>query len=190
MLKKLILHPLIMLVLPLLWLAIRYVIGAFTQFDSAIGSKWGVLAHLLLVLLAILLAMVQCHWKRSYDFLALFKHSAKHAIVYAVLVIGSMAIYYGWISDELIIKKQHDIAQIIQETDTPEKIAIIKNANPALQSLTKEQIIEKAIAQTELFTNLKTMLSLAFFSLTLLGFIYSLIAAWLFSQFLFEKKLN
>lgn len=188
MLKKLFQHRFSIVILPIIWLQVRYVIGWCTDFNSTIGSQWGVMTHLLLVLLAILLAMLQCHWKREYAFLQLFKNSAKHAIVYALLVTGSLAIYYGWLSDELILKKQQDIAQIIQETNTPEKIAQIKSMNPALQPLSKDQIVQKAMEQTALFTNVKTMLSLTFFSLTILGFLYSLIAAWLFSQFLFVKK--
>jgi hypothetical protein len=188
MLKKLFQHKLSIVLLPIIWLQVRYSIGLLTHFDSTQGSHWGVMTHLLLVLLSILLAMIQCHWKREYDFIHLFKNSAKHAILYALLVTGSLGIYYGWLSDELIIKKQQDIAQIIQETDSPEKIAQIKSLNPALQPLSKDQIVEKAMERTTLLTNLKTMLSLAFFSLTILGFIYSLIAAWLFSQFLFTKK--
>ena len=173
------------LILPFLWLGIRYGIGWGSQFDAAIGTQWGVLSHLLLVLLAILFAMNQAHQRREYGFGYLFKTAAKNAILYAVGSVLSIGIYYGVLSNELTVKRQHDIAQIIEETNTPEKIALIKQNNPTIQELSKEQIVQKAIEQTELFTNLKTMLSLAFFCLTILGFVYSLIAAWLFSQFLF-----
>jgi hypothetical protein len=56
------------LILPFLWLGIRYGIGWGSQFDAAIGTQWGVLSHLLLVLLAILFAMNQAHQRREYGF--------------------------------------------------------------------------------------------------------------------------
>lgn len=174
--------------LPLLWLILRTIIGLSTHYDSAKGSQWGILMHLLFILLAIVLAMMQSHQDAQYDFGVLFKKAARNAIIYSLLATLALGVYYGLISEELTVKKQQDIAQIIEQTDTPEEIALIKQNNTALQGLSKEQIVEKAIEQTTLFTQLKTMLSLAFFSLTLVGFLYSLISAWLFSQFLFQKK--
>ena len=188
MLKTLLTRTWMVATLPLLWLTCRTNIGLFTHYDSAKGSQWGILLHLLFILLAIVLAMVQSHHQAQYEFGHLFKKAARNAIIYSMGATLSLGIYYGMISDELTIKKQQDIAQIIEQTDTPEEIALIKRNNSALKSLSKEQIVEKAIEQTTLFTQLKTMLSLAFFSLTLVGFLYSLISAWLFSQFLFQKK--
>jgi hypothetical protein len=188
MLKSFLQHSLSIWLLPLAWLAARYCIGWSSHFDSAKGSQWGILLHLLFILLAIVLAMFRCHLSARYDFIFLFKQAAKNAILYAVGATLALSVYYGIISDELTVKKQQDIAQIIAQTDTAEEIAVIKQNNAALETLSKEQIVQKAIEQTELFTNLKTLLSLAFFSLTIIGFVYALIAAWLFNQFLFQPK--
>lgn len=178
----------VVLILAFLWLATRMVIGHFTHYQAASGSKWGVLTQILFILIAISLAMMHAHQQRQYGFLNLFKKAAKYSVLYSILGTGMIVIYYNWISDEMNIKQQQDIALIIESLDTKEEFQKIIQENPALKGHTIEQLKTKAIERSILFTKLSSLASLGGVALVITSLIYSLIAGWLFDTFLFRIK--
>ena len=140
------------------------------------------------ILMAIVVAMGRSHQEKKYGFVALFKIAAKYGVLYALLGTMMVVIYYNWISNEMVIKQQQDIATIIQSIDTPEEYKAIIKDNPALVKLNAEQIKAKAIERTLLFTKTSSMASLGGVALIIVAMIYSLIAGWLFNMFLFKEK--
>ena len=186
--RKFLTSPYMVLVIAALWLSARCMIGYLTKFNAAEGSKWGVLTHLFFILLAIVVAMVRSHQNQKYGFVALFKMAAKYGVLYAVLGTMMVVVYYNWISDEMVIKQQQDIATIIQSIDSPEEYKAIVKDNPSLSKLSADQIKAKAIERTLLFTKTSSMASLGGVALIIVAMIYSLIAGWLFNMFLFKEK--
>ena len=176
------------LVIAALWLSGRCLIGSITDYNATEGSKWGVLTHLFFILISIVVAMWRSHQEKKYGFVALFKIAAKYGVLYAILGTMMVVIYYNWISNEMVLKQQQDIATIIQSIDTPEEYKAIIKDNPALVKLNAEQIKAKAIERTLLFTKTSSMASLGGVALIIVAMIYSLIAGWLFNMFLFKEN--
>jgi hypothetical protein len=99
-----------------------------------------------------------------------------------------VVVYYKWISNEMVIKQQQDIALIIESLDTKEEFQQIMKDNPALKGHTLEQLKTKAIERSILFTKVGSLASLGGLALIIVSFLYSLIAGWLFNTFLFKEK--
>ncbi len=180
--------PLMVIIIAALWLSGRCLIGYLTNYNATDGSKWGVLTHLFFILMAIVVGVLRSHQERKYGFVALFKVAAKYGVLYAVSGTILVAVYYNWISDEMVVKQQQDIATIIQSLDSPEEYKAIIKDNPALSKLSPDQIKAKAIERTLLFTKTSSMASLGGVALVIVAIIYSLIAGWLFNMFLFKEK--
>ncbi len=178
----------IVFILAILWLMVRILTGYTTHYQADQGSKWGVLLHMLMILVAISIAMAHAHRERSYGFLNLFKRAAKYSILYSLVGTLMVVVYYKWISNEMLIKQQQDIAMIIESLDTPEEFQQILKDNPALKGHTLEQLKTKAIERSILFTKVGSMASLGGLALIIVSFLYSLIAGWLFNTFLFKAK--
>ena len=186
--RRFLTSPYMVLFIAALWLAGRYLIGYLTQFNAAEGSKWGVLTHLFFILMVIVVAMLRSHQEKKYGFVALFKIAAKYGVLYALLGTMMVVVYYNWISDEMVVKQQQDIATIIQSIDSPEEYKAIISENPTLSKLSADQIKAKAIERTLLFTKTSSMASLGGVAMIIVAMIYSLIAGWLFNMFLFKEK--
>jgi hypothetical protein len=178
----------IVILLAGLWLGVRVLIGEVTGFEASIGSKWGVLLHMLLILVSISIAMAHAHHQRTYGFINLFKKAAKYSVLYSLLGTLMVVIYYKWISNEMVMKQQQDIALIIESLDTTEEFQQIMKDNPALKGHTLEQLKTKAIERSILFTKVGSLASLGGLALIIVSFLYSLIAGWLFNTFLFKEK--
>jgi hypothetical protein len=178
----------IVILLAFSWLGARILIGETTHYQASVGSKWGVLLHMLLILVSISMAMAHAHRDRSYGFLNLFKKAAKYSVLYSLLGTLMVVVYYKWISNEMVIKQQQDIALIIESLDTKEEFQQIMKDNPALKGHTLEQLKTKAIERSILFTKVGSLASLGGLALIIVSFLYSLIAGWLFNTFLFKEK--
>jgi hypothetical protein len=186
--RKFLTSPYIVFIIAAIWLSERYIIGIFTHFNASEGSKWGVLTHLFWILVCILIAMIRSHQNRQYGFVQLFKIAAKYGVLYAVVGTAMVVVYYNWISNEMVLKQQQDIATIIQSIDSPEEYKAIVKDNPVLAKLSADQIKEKAIERTLLFTKTSSMASLGGVALIIVAMVYSLIAGWMFNMFLFKER--
>jgi hypothetical protein len=186
--RKFLTSPFIVLAISAIWLGGRYLIGFFTHFNASEGSKWGVLTHLFWILICILIAMIRSHQNRQYGFVQLFKAAAKYGVLYAIAGTVMVVVYYNWISDEMILKQQQDIATIIQSIDSVDEYKAIIKDNPTLSKLSADQIKEKAIERTILFTKTSSMASLGGVALIIVAMVYSLLAGWIFNLFLFKER--
>jgi len=178
----------VVIILAIAWLGLRLIIGMATNHQADQGSKWGVLTHMLLILISISFAMAHAHKDHAYGFLNLFKKAAKYSILYSILGTLMVVIYYKWLSNEMLVKQQQDIALILESLDTKEEFEQIIKENPALKGHTLDQLKTKAIERSILFTKVGSLASLGGLALIIVSFLYSLIAGWLFNAFFFKPK--
>ncbi len=170
------------------WLIIR-IIGAkfFFENDYDKGRVLGTMSNLLLILLVIFVAIIQVYRKGSgtgRSFFSDVRQSMLASLKYVAGVVIAIGFYYSSLSEELENKRLNDYVQIEQALDTPEELARIKAENPLLKDLSKEQIIESSITRTDTFTSLRVILPSSLMALLAVSFIYSLLAAFLFRNFL------
>lgn len=176
-------------ILGLIWLSIR-VLGStyFFEKNTDSGRTLGVMMNLFFIILIIFSELSYIYKERRKGvmdrFMGDFKRVAASTVKYALMAGIVIAVYYNFVSDELLVKRQQDYILTEQALDTDEELKLVQEQNIQLAHLSREEIIAAAKGRTDLFTNPKVVSSASFIVLIFVSLIYTAFAVLLFRTFL------
>ncbi len=179
-------------ILGLIWLGIRVSLHYLMKDSNSDGARSaGVMTNLLFLIFIIFSVLSKLYKERrkgaTSTFFGDFKTVLKENLKYCVAAGIGIAIFYNFVSTELLDRRQRDIQATIEALDTEEELNKVRSENIQLKNLSREEIISAANSRTEIFTNPKIVSSGSFLVLVFVSLIYTLFAVLLFRYFLKMK---
>jgi hypothetical protein len=171
-----------------LWLILRFAIGYYHDYDYLESRSWGILLNLIFIVVLFFLVLYKTYSKEPQirGYFDDFKLCLKSGIAYSVAITIAIGIYYTC-SNDMNIKRVADYKYQTESLDTPEKVAIIKASIKKYENMTKEEIHQSLISDTNDNTSVKRAMLLCIACLIFCSLIYSLIVPFVFRTVMLKE---
>lgn len=164
-------------ILAAVWLVARVAVGRYMGIEAA--KNFGVLSNVLLVLILIFVTIYGKYRitpKEKPPFFEDIKACMMSAMKYVLGVSLAIGLYYGFMSNDIDIIREERLTRFEKEISTEEGLQRFYEEVPQEKGTSREELIEKNQKNVNTFVSIKTQVVGGFITLTLVSFIYTLLA--------------
>jgi hypothetical protein len=169
----------------LLWLVIRWILGAKLDVESAQNS--GVLLNILFILLLVFLA-INIHYRnlkgRKSGFLEDMKACLKPTLLYVLTVIVFIGVYYAWLSDDIQELRGAYIEAFNEGIVDENKRTTLLSEHPELRDKSVEELMQMNRENVERSISVQTRIMGGSLALTIIAVAYGFLAVVIWRKFL------
>jgi hypothetical protein len=160
-----------------MWFAARIIAGKMMEIDDA--KNFGVLSNILLILILIFLAIFYRYRKLGQQPSSFFEDlrvCMKPALKYVLAVVAGIALFYGFLSNDLQTLQYAHISAFNEGILIEENLVQFRNEHPELKDYTVEQLMQTNKENVERNASLHINVIGALLALTFVSLLYSLLA--------------
>jgi predicted PurR-regulated permease PerM len=171
-------------ILALVWLAVRWGLGA--QLDVESAQNAGVLVNMLFILLLVFLG-IGLHYRRlegrASGFLEDFKACMKPTLLYVLMALIFIGVYYTWLSDDIQELRAAYIETFNEGIKDENNLNNFLSQHPEEKGKTVEELMQKNRDNVERNVSVQTRIMGGSLALTFIAVVYSLLAVFFWRTF-------
>lgn len=162
-----------------MWLVTRFIAGKTMSIE--IARNFGVLSNVLLILILIFLTVYFKYKLLAGErptFMSDIKDCMKIALKYVLAATLGIALYYGFLGNDIQTLREARVAAFTEEIASEEKLASLKANHPELKDQTREQLLQTNKEAVERYISVQAQVMGALLALTFVSLMYSLLAVF------------